>query len=174
MPYGGRNGRALGFPRAGAGAKISTVMALVFASACDSEATTMKVTAEATFLVNRSATAPAKGGECGEVAPAALAERNFTITSVDGERATVRDDNGGCELDVTVSERRYHAENARCRLADDTPLRMLGVISRTYDLFVLDLGDGTYTAGMRTIRNTTAGEVRNCAVEEGRVVVREQ
>ena len=164
-PYDGRKGSVLGATCVGVVAKVATMAGLVLACGCDSEATEIRVSAEVSFLVNRSTSS-----DCGEVQPARLSERNFTITPVDGEHATVRDDNGGCVLDVAVTGRRYHAENARCRLADDSPLRVLGVISRTFELFILDLDEATYAARLRSNVNTTSGERLSCSIDEGRVV----
>jgi len=86
-----------------------------------------------------------------------------------GGYATVTDF-GGCVLHVVESERVYSTANAECELGPDAALTVLGVTSRRYAHFRIDLLAGRFAASWVTLRDTTSGPLRECGVAEGPIV----
>jgi hypothetical protein len=63
----------------------------------------------------------------------------------------------------------FFAENVACSLGDDSGLKQLGNLSRTYQRFDLDLSKGTWNGRWNTLQNTNTGLVWSCGIEQGLV-----
>jgi hypothetical protein len=127
------------------------------------------VTVEETEIISGVSPPPTDATDCGSIQGPKLSSQVFQVSATSGGHATVTDF-AGCELPVVESGRVYSATNADCKLGPDAALTALGVKSRRYGLFRVDLPAGRFAANWVTLRDTTSGPLRECGVAEGPIV----
>jgi hypothetical protein len=88
----------------------------------------------------------------------------------DGGKVRVTELVGGCVLEARIEGDVVIADNQACSIGSGAPLRQLGVTSRVYTVFRLDVGQKTVVSRSVTVATVTTGESRSCGVTEERIV----
>jgi hypothetical protein len=122
---------------------------------------------EAYTLSTAGASSPADSGDCGQPTSSVASSTQFHI--VQNKTTAVVSDEVGCDLRVRVNGERFFADNVACSLAEDSPLKKVGNLSRTYQHFDLDLSNGTWNAQWDTLQDTNSGLLWSCGIARGLV-----
>jgi hypothetical protein len=156
--------------RAQLSASVAPLALVLLVAACGgSPARARTVSVDETQIISGASPPPTDAIDCGSIQGPTFSAEAFQISATSDGHAIVTDA-GGCELPVAESERVYSATNADCVLGPNSALKAIGVNSRRYALFRIDLPAGRFAANWVTLRDTTNGPSRECGVAEGPIV----